>query len=173
MFVSLLICFVVFGRSFSNENVWSFSGGPNSYLAFNSWRPSLTGAVRFQIRTNSSDGTLFYIDDRGKFDFFYLKLIEGHLRLLFNLGNDRQALNINRKINDNQWHTITIERLGKLTFLSIDHRQHQVSVMTHSEDLFFGGATADEYQASTFYFGGNHVDRFDRLILTNQNSSLN
>jgi hypothetical protein len=137
------------------SNTFVFSGGPNTYLAFDSWRPCLTGYVRFDIRTNAQDGTLAYIDDRGKFDFFYLKLIEGKLRLLFNLGNDRQALNVNMKINDDQWHTILIKRNGQTTSLNIDHGLAENFTITHSEDLFFGGAISDEYEASPFYFGGN------------------
>ncbi|CAF4800987.1 unnamed protein product, partial [Rotaria socialis] len=100
------------------------------------------------------DGTLAYIDDRGKFDFFYLKLIEGKLRLLFNLGSDRQALNVNMNINDDQWHTILIKRDGQITTLSIDNGLASSSTISYSEDLYFGGTTHNEYQASPFYFGG-------------------
>ncbi|CAF4007577.1 unnamed protein product, partial [Rotaria sp. Silwood1] len=85
--------------------------------------------------------------------FFYLKLIQGKLRLLFNLGNDRQALNVNMKINDDKWHTILIKRNGQTTILSIDNGLVQNSTITHSEDLYFGGAIYNEYQASPFYFG--------------------
>jgi hypothetical protein len=115
----------------------------------------LTGYIRFDIRTTTEDGTLAYIDDRGKFDFFYLKLIQGKLRLLFNLGNDRQALNVNMKINDDKWHTILIKRNGQMTTLDIDNGLAENSTLTHSEDLYFGGATYNEYEASVFYFGGN------------------
>ncbi|CAF1409141.1 unnamed protein product [Adineta ricciae] len=106
------------------------------------------------MRTNAKDGTIAYIDDRGKFDFFYLKLLEGKLRLLFNLGSDRQAINVNMKINDDQWHTILIRRNGQSTTLSIDNGFVQNSTVTHSEDLYFGGAVHNEYEASPFYFGG-------------------
>ncbi|CAM4799223.1 unnamed protein product [Rotaria magnacalcarata] len=135
-------------------NTFNFPARPNNYVAFEPWRPCLTGYVRFDIRTTAQDGTLAYIDDRGKFDFFYLKLIEGKLRLLFNLGSDRQALNANMKINDDKWHTILIKRNGQTTILSIDNGLVQNSTITHSEDLYFGGATYNEYQASPFYFGG-------------------
>jgi hypothetical protein len=138
----------------SSSNTLIFSAGPNSYVAFDSWRPCLNGYVRFDIRTTAHDGTLAYIDDRGKFDFFYLKLIEGKLRLLFNLGNDRQALNVNMNINDDQWHTILIKRDGQTTILSIDNGLASNSTITYSEDLYFGGSTHNEYQASPFYFGG-------------------
>src|ERR1700733_12465217 len=121
--------------SLASSNTFVFSGGPNTYVAFDSWRPCLTGYIRFDIRTNSNDGTLAYIDDRGKFDFFYLKLIEGKLRLLFNLGNDRQALNVNMKINDDKWHTILIKRNGQTTSLNIDNGVAENSTITHSEDL--------------------------------------
>ena len=152
LLILLLCLFNSIGLSFSNTLV--FSAGPNSYVAFDSWRPCLNGYVRFDIRTNAHDGTLAYIDDRGKFDFFYLKLIEGKLRLLFNLGNDRQALNVNMNVNDDQWHTILIKRDGQSTLLSIDHGVASNSTMTFSEDLYFGGSTHHEYQASPFYFGG-------------------
>ena len=139
----------------SSGNTFVFSPGSNTYVSFDPWRPCLTGYIRFDLRTTAEDGTLAYIDDRGKFDFFYLKLIQGKPRLLFNLGNDRQALNVNMRINDDRWHTILIQRNGKLTSLNIDHGQGQSSTITHSEDLFFGGTTYDEYEASPLYFGGN------------------
>ena len=138
----------------TKDNTFVFSSGVNTYIAFESWRPCLTGSVSFEIRTTIDDGTVAYIDDRGKFDFFYLKILQGKLRLLFNLGNDRQALNVNTNINDDQWHRILIERNGKLTRLTIDDQQKSSSILTHSEDLYFGGATYEEYEASPFYFGG-------------------
>ncbi|CAF3641513.1 unnamed protein product [Adineta steineri] len=140
--------------SSSSLNTFIFSAAPNTYISFDSWHPCLTGYVRFDIRTNSKDGTLAYIDDRGKFDFFYLKLLEGKPRLLFNLGSDRQAINVNMKINDDKWHTILIKRNGQTTTLSIDNGYAQNSTVTHSEDLYFGGATYNEYESSPFYFGG-------------------
>lgn len=143
----------------SSSNTLVFSAGPNSYVAFDSWRPCLNGYVRFDLRTTAPDGTLAYIDDRGKFDFFYLKLIEGKLRLLFNLGSDRQALNVNMKVNDDQWHTIVIKRDGQTTTLSVDHGLAVNSTTTLSEDLYFGGSTHSEYQASPFYFGGKATTR--------------
>jgi hypothetical protein len=152
--VIYLILFLSNTSLSSSSNTLVFSAGPNSYVAFDSWRPCLNGYVRFDIRTNAHDGTLAYIDDRGKFDFFYLKLIEGKLRLLFNLGNDRQALNVNMQINDDEWHTILIKRDGQTTILSIDNGLASNSTITHSEDLYFGGSTHNEYQASPFYFGG-------------------
>lgn len=154
MFLFLFISIYLFPSILSSSNTYVLSGIPNTYLAFDSWRPCLTGYVRFDMRTNAKDGTIAYIDDRGKFDFFYLKLLEGKLRLLFNLGSDRQAINVNMKINDDQWHTILIRRNGQSTTLSIDNGFVQNSTVTHSEDLYFGGAVHNEYEASPFYFGG-------------------
>ena len=164
MIFFLLFTFCTLNRLVFSTNTWLFATGSNTYIAVDSWRPCLTGFLRFDIRTNASDGTLAYIDDRGKFDFFYVKLIEGKVRLLFNLGNDRQALFVNRKVNDDQWHTILVERYGKMTGLTIDHWQERVLTMTHAEDLFFGGATFDEYEASPLYFGGKSTFLSDRRI---------
>ncbi|CAF1330953.1 unnamed protein product [Adineta ricciae] len=153
-FIIYLTLFLFHSTLSSSSNTLVFSAGPNSYVAFDSWRPCLNGYVRFDIRTTAPDGTLAYIDDRGKFDFFYLKLIEGKLRLLFNLGNDRQALNVNMKVNDDQWHTILIKRDGQTTILNVDNGLASNSTVTHSDDLYFGGSTHNEYQASSFFFGG-------------------
>ncbi|CAF3417292.1 unnamed protein product [Rotaria socialis] len=155
LFIIIYLNLFLFNSTSSSlSNTLVFSAGPNSYVAFDSWRPCLNGYVRFDLRTNAHDGTLAYIDDRGKFDFFYLKLIEGKLRLLFNLGSDRQALNVNMNINDDQWHTILIKRDGQITTLSIDNGLASSSTISYSEDLYFGGTTHNEYQASPFYFGG-------------------
>jgi hypothetical protein len=156
MFLFIFISsFLINSYVLSSSNTFIFSGGSNTYVSFEPWRPCLTGYIRFDIRTTAQDGTLAYIDDRGKFDFFYLKLIEGKLRLLFNLGNDRQALNVNMKINDNKWHTILIKRNGQITILNIDNGLIENSTITHSEDLYFGGSIYNEYESSPFYFGGN------------------
>jgi hypothetical protein len=58
------------------------------------------------------------------------------------------------KINDDKWHTILIKRNGQMTSLNIDNNFVENSTITHSEDLYFGGSTHNEYQASPFYFGG-------------------
>jgi hypothetical protein len=155
LFIFIYFFFINFKLLLASSNTFVFSASPNTYIAFDSWRPCLTGYVRFDIRTNSQDGTLAYIDDRGKFDFFYLKLIQGKLRLLFNLGNDRQALNVNMNINDDKWHTILIKRNGQITSLNIDNGFAENSTITHSEDLYFGGELYNEYETSPFYFGGN------------------
>ena len=77
LFIVIYMNLSLFNVTLSSlANTLVFSAGPNSYVAFDSWRPCLNGYVRFDIRTNAHDGTLAYIDDQGKFDFFYLKLIE-------------------------------------------------------------------------------------------------
>lgn len=165
MFAFIWICFslLISRGSTAPYNTFVFSGGTNSYLAFDSWRACLTDYIRFDIRTTIDDGTLAYVDDRGRFDFFYLKILQGKLRLLFNLGNHRQALNVNLKINDDQWHTILIERNGHVTSLNIDHGRAENFIVTHSEDLFFGGSNDREYDASLFYFGGKTSSR-ERIV---------
>lgn len=155
MIIFIYIFFLNSKISSGSSNTFVFSASSNTYIAFDSWRPCLTGYIRFDIRTTAQDGTLAYIDDRGKFDFFYLKLIQGKLRLLFNLGNDRQAINVNMKINDDKWHTVLIKRNGQITNLNIDNGLAENSTITQSEDLYFGGAKHNEYDASPFYFGGN------------------
>lgn len=161
LFLSIFFSLLISRGSTGPYNTFVFSGGTNSYIAFDSWRACLTDYIRFDIRTSIDDGTLAYIDDRGRFDFFYLKILQGKLRLLFNLGNDRQALNVNLKINDDQWHTILIQRNGHITSMNIDHGRAENFTITHSEDLFFGGANHREYDASLFYFGGKDRVKFD------------
>ena len=74
LFIVIYLILFLFNSTYSSlSNTLVFSAGPNSYVAFDSWRPCLNGYVRFDIRTTANDGTLAYIDDRGKFDFFYLK----------------------------------------------------------------------------------------------------
>jgi hypothetical protein len=42
-----------------------------------------------------------------------------------------------------------------MTSLDIDNGVADNSTITHSEDLYFGGAMHNEYESSVFYFGGN------------------
>ncbi|CAF0833184.1 unnamed protein product [Didymodactylos carnosus] len=152
--IIILLLLTVQTTTVLSDHIMDFSGASYTHVAYESWRPCLNGYVRFDIQTKSIVGTLAYIDDKGKYDFFYLKLVEGKLRLLFNLGSERQALNVEYIINDNYWHTIEIQRNGRITTLIVDNGKVQNSTITEKEDLYFGGSTANEYQSSLFYFGG-------------------
>ncbi|ODM93931.1 Neurexin-2 [Orchesella cincta] len=88
---------------------WSFvlEGSDTSYARFSRWNVNTT--LSFEFNTNQPDGLIVYTDDGGKSDFFELKLVEGILRLRFNLLNQgTQLINIGQHLNDGLWHRVEL-----------------------------------------------------------------
>ncbi|CAL8090768.1 unnamed protein product [Orchesella dallaii] len=82
-------------------------GSDTSYARFSRWNVNTT--LSFEFTTNQPDGLILYSDDGGKTDFFELKLVEGILRLRFNLLNQgTQLINIGQHLNDGLWHRVEL-----------------------------------------------------------------
>lgn len=82
-------------------------GSDTSYARFSRWNVNTT--LSFEFTSNQPDGLILYTDDAGKTDFFELKLVEGILRLRFNLLNQgTQLINIGNHLNDGLWHRVEL-----------------------------------------------------------------
>lgn len=55
-------------------------------------------------------------DDGGTFDFFEIKLVEGAVRLRYNLGGGANIITVGRELHDGHWHKVQV-RIGFLLLL--------------------------------------------------------
>ncbi|XP_046659428.1 pikachurin-like [Homalodisca vitripennis] len=85
-------------------------GSQTSYAQFRKWNAALNGSLEFEFKTEQANGLLLYTDDGGTYDFFEIKLVEGALRLRYNLGGGAQILTVGRDLNDGHWHKVQVRR---------------------------------------------------------------
>jgi len=92
---------------------WSFvlDGGQNSYTQFKKWNAAANGSLELEFKTDQPNGLLLYTDDGGTYDFFELKLVEGALRLRYNLGGGAQIITVGRDLNDSHWHKVLVSQI--------------------------------------------------------------
>lgn len=83
-------------------------GTQNSYAQFRKWYTGLNGTLELEFKTEQPNGLLLYTDDGGTYDFFELKLVEGALRLRYNLGGGAQIITVGRDLHDGHWHKIQV-----------------------------------------------------------------
>ena len=115
---------------------FSLEGSRSSYAQLRKWNAGLNGTLRLEFRTGQPNGLVLYSDDGGKFDFFELKLVEGAVRLRYNLGSGAQILTVGRNLSDGQWHNVTVKRSGEQTGLTVDHVT--VTRASRGKELLFG-----------------------------------
>lgn len=83
-------------------------GSQNSYAQFRKWYTGLNGTLELEFKTEQPNGLVLYTDDGGTYDFFELKLVEGALRLRYNLGGGAQIITVGRDIHDGHWHKVQV-----------------------------------------------------------------
>ncbi|XP_021945063.1 neurexin-1 [Folsomia candida] len=88
----------------------TLEGSSRSYIKYSPWQHTQqNNSLLLDFSTNQPDGLLLYTDDSGDVDFFELKLVEGGLRLRFNLGDGgTEILQVGRHLNDGLWHRVEI-----------------------------------------------------------------
>lgn len=141
----ILLCYL---RTASASSAFTLEGSQTSYAQFRKWNAGLNGTLKLEFRTAQPSGLLVYTDDGGKFDFFELKLVEGALRLRYNLGSGAQILTVGRNLSDGQWHNVTIKRAGEQTALTVDHVT--VTRASRGKEFSFGSYATN----SPVYIGG-------------------
>lgn len=142
---------------FSLVSSFDLHSSTESYAKYQKWNPCQNGSIQLEFKTNDMSVLILYTDDGGQSDYFELKLLTGSLHLRFNLGSAPMRLHVGRRLNDNQWHKISIRRNRKNITLTVDS---QVYTRTyHSSDLNFGnyatnspvfvGGISSEYEDKT------------------------
>ena len=91
---------------------------------------------------------MLYTDDGGTYDFFEAKLVEGAVRLRYNLGGGAQIVSVGRDMGDGRWHKLRISRYRENTTLSVDGIG--ATSVSRGTDFQFGKLTAN----SDVYIGG-------------------
>lgn len=83
-------------------------GSQNSFAQFRKWYSGLNGSVEFEFKTEQPNGLVLYTDDGGTFDFFEIKLVEGAVRLRYNLGGGANIITVGRDLHDGLWHKVQV-----------------------------------------------------------------
>lgn len=94
--------------SFSTCDAFLLDGSQNSFAQFRKWYTGLNGSLEFEFKTEQPNGLILYTDDGGTFDFFEIKLVEGAVRLRYNLGGGANIITVGREIHDGHWHKVQV-----------------------------------------------------------------
>lgn len=132
----------------ATSSPFTLEGSQSSYAQFRRWNTALNGTLEFEFRTDQPNGLILYTDDGGTFDFFEVKLVEGALRLRYNLGGGAQIITAGRNLSDQRWHQASIRRNGEQTSLTVDHVT--VTRTSRGREFAFGNLSTN----SLVYVGG-------------------
>ncbi|CAH1113681.1 unnamed protein product [Psylliodes chrysocephalus] len=136
------LCFFYFTHGFLLD------GSANSFSQFRKWGGGTNGSLEFEFKTDQPNGLLLYTDDGGTYDFFEIKLVEGALRLRYNLGGGAQIITVGRDLNDGHWHKVHVQRHEDRTILTVDGvsqmrtsrgKEFNFGRFTTNSDVFVGG----------------------------------
>ena len=121
MLVFLFSQFGVGTRVSWNAEAYELEGTHTSYAQFRKWFPSPNSSIQFEFLTRQPDGVLLYTDDGGYYDFIEIKLVDGSVRLRYNLGGGARVLHAGKNLHiGEQWHLVQFLRKDSLTILRVD-----------------------------------------------------
>lgn len=142
LLVSLAASFVTLSAGFQLD------GSQNSFYTFRKWYTGLNGTLELEFKTEQPNGLVLYTDDGGTYDFFELKLVEGALRLRYNLGGGAQIITVGRELHDGHWHKVQVLRNDEQTSLIVDGvsqqrsakgKEFQFGKFASNSDVYVGG----------------------------------
>lgn len=154
-----LLCWLA-GRALGAAGTLVLDG---TYGQFRKWDAGVNGTLEMEFKTRTPNGLLMYTDDGGTYDFFELKMVEGTMRLRYNLGAGAQILMAGHELYDGRWHRVAVERRGRVTALSVDNATSTTAASADKE-LQFGRLASN----SPVYVGGMpgwYNGRLTRLAL--------
>lgn len=93
---------------FTTLDAFQLDGSQSSFAQFRKWYVGLNGSLELEFKTEQPNGLVLYTDDGGTYDFFELKLVEGALRLRYNLGGGAQIITVGRDLHDGHWHKVQV-----------------------------------------------------------------
>lgn len=82
-----------------------------------------SGDIRFQMKTTATDGIIF--QNTGPYSFLEVRIVFGNIiQFRFDVGNGIQTLELQTSypINDDNWHTVQVERNRKQAMLRVDQQ---------------------------------------------------
>ncbi|KAM4718072.1 laminin subunit alpha-1 isoform 2-T2 [Anableps anableps] len=110
-------CGGCFSSPQAEETSFYFDGSGFSVVQ-KSLRATSTSIVLL-FKTLSPAGLLLYLASNNTRDFLSLELVEGHVRLAFDLGSGALIQTSNRKYNTGVWFKVTLQRNKRKGYLSI------------------------------------------------------
>ncbi|XP_078100457.1 laminin subunit alpha-1 [Sander vitreus] len=110
-------CGGCFSSPQAEETSFHFDGSGFS-LVQKSLRATSTSIVLL-FKTLSPGGLLLYLASNNTRDFLSMELVEGRVRLTFDLGSGTLTLTSTRKYNTGVWYKITLQRSKRKGYLSI------------------------------------------------------
>lgn len=102
--LSMTICLT----SWNISQAFLLDGSQNSFAQFRKWYTGLNGSLEFEFKTEQPNGLVLYTDDGGTYDFFEIKLVEGAVRLRYNLGGGANIITVGRDLHDSHWHKVQV-----------------------------------------------------------------
>lgn len=103
--ILVTVCFIF---SWRPCNAFLLDGSQTSFAQFRKWYTGLNGSLELELKTEQPNGLVLYTDDGGTYDFFELKLVEGALRLRYNLGGGAHIITVGRELHDGHWHKVQV-----------------------------------------------------------------
>ncbi|XP_071954470.1 pikachurin-like [Antedon mediterranea] len=161
-----------YGENCENEHdikieVPMFSG--MSYLKFTDTNilkrlTGLTTDIRVDFKTVSNEGLMLWTGQdamTSSSDFMSLGLQNGILRLSYNLGSGETSVTANTSINDGEWHTVSISRIGREAKMTVDKKEivsavtkGSLSYLNTNNGMFIGGMNDIEALTLNRYYAG-------------------
>lgn len=96
------------------SSAFLLDGSQSSFAQFRKWYSGLNGTLELEFKSEQPNGLVLYTDDGGTYDFFELKLVEGVLRLRYNLGGGAQIITVGRDLHDGHWHKVQVNKITPL-----------------------------------------------------------
>ncbi|KAM9826836.1 laminin subunit alpha-1 [Neosynchiropus ocellatus] len=110
-------CGGCFSSPQGEETAFNFDGSGFSVVR-KPLRATSTSIVLL-FKTLSPGGLLLYLASNNTRDYLSIELVDGSVRLTFDLGSGPLVLTSNRKYNTGVWHKITLQRSKRKGYLSI------------------------------------------------------
>uniref|UniRef100_A0A673Z2H1 Laminin, alpha 1 n=1 Tax=Salmo trutta TaxID=8032 RepID=A0A673Z2H1_SALTR len=80
---------------------------------------STSTSIVLLFKTLSPNGLLLYLASNGTRDFLSIELVEGQVRLTFELGSGPLTLSSNKAYNTGSWYKITLQRNKRKAYISV------------------------------------------------------
>ena len=139
-------------------NAIQFTKTSKTYAKFPKWNACINASLSFEFRTLQSKSLLMYTDDRGRFDYAEILLVDGRVRLRMNIVDGREGsieITLGERLNNNRWHRVEIQRNRMETTLYVDGQSD--SRVAFGSDFNFGEIQRNNY----VFFGGLPNEYYD------------
>lgn len=107
----------------------------------------MTNKFEISFRTTSQTGLLIYTGTGNLDSYLIVGLLDGKLVYSFTLPTQKQTfwVSSSERVNDNQWHTLSVERNRRKATLTIDHSAKYNATFDEINYVGFGNLATDGY----------------------------